>query len=111
MNMTKEECRIALQNGDDATIVIYNSFTWAITPSRDVTETIYKTSNGTFFMAVEFSGGLPYKSKDVIHVFKDYDEVNAFRQYAFQEKTVMKRKASLLKSTTSAITGMITRHP
>ena len=62
-------------------------------------------------MAVEFSGGLPYKPKDVIHVFKDYEEVQVFTQYAFQEKTTMKRKAGLLKSTTSAITAMITRHP
>jgi hypothetical protein len=109
--MTKDECRMALQNRDDTKLIIYNSFTWAITPTRDMTETIYKTANGTFFMAVEFSGGLPYKPKDVIHVFKDFKEADAFRQYAFQEKALMKRKAALLKSTTTAITGMITRHP
>ena len=111
MNMTKEQCRLALQSGGASSIVIYHSFNWAITPSRDVVETIYKTSNGTFFMTVEFSGGLPYNPKEAIHVFKDYEEVKAFTQYAFQEKAIMKRKAGLLKSTTSAITAMITRHP
>ena len=111
MNMTKEQCRLALQSGGASSIVIYHSFTWAITPSRDVIESIYKTSNGTFFMTVEFSGGLPYTPKDVIHVFKNYEEVQGFTQHAFQEKAVMKRKAGLLKSTTTAITAMITRHP